>query len=583
MAGASAIRAGRAFIEFFGDATKLEGTMGAIQGQLKTWGKKVGLLGAAVSAGGAAIEAPMLAAAKVFASTSHEATRLSEQTGMSAESIMTLGGAAKRSGVEMDDVATGVKKMQKSIFDAAMGSESAQMALRHLGLSVGQLLNMRPEDQFRLIAERLSMIKNPAVQTGVAMEIMGKSAATLLPMMKHLRELEERGKRSGPGITNEDIAMGHELELSFMDLTSAIKKFTLQIGAAVGPTVKRVVDTIVSVIASANQWIKDNRELVDTIFKISAAVMAAGAVIGALGTAMVTLATIMGVVGAVLSTIIAAVTFLISPIGLAIAAVVGLTIAFFKFTETGQAALAFITEAFTAFKDDAIEAFNGVRDALASGDIALALKVLGTFLTLQWAKIVAFFKTQWANFLNWMVPPTIELAKKISDIFIGMMVAVTDTIMNGLQQLNELLGGKLIDRTLLTGLRAGLPFLGIALKGAAAKALDDLGGNITGGADDAAAAALDNVDEARTNFKNAVATAKKNRKEFKAGPGGVPQLPFGVGDFGGLKSAVSGTFSAVEAAGLAGTGTLQKVADNTTDMRNTLHQINNKQPALGVV
>ena len=627
MAGAGAIRAGRAFVEFGGDDSKLNKILTSVEKRLKSWGSSISNIGKAVSAAGALIEAPMVAAAKLFASTGSEVHRLSEMTGISAESMLSFMGAATRAGIEIEDVTTGIKKMQKSIFDAALGSESARTALRHLGLSAAQLIGMRPEEQFRLIAERLAMIQNPAIRTGVALEIMGKSAANLIPLMLHLKELEARGKRSGPGLTAKDVEMAHELELSFLDLASAVKKFTLQIGAAVAPQIKKIVDIIVAVIAKSSQWIKDNRALILTIFQISGIVVIAGAAIALLGAGITALATVIASIVVIIGALGAAFAFLISPLGLILLGLTAITVAFFTLTDTGAKAIQFLVDAFWNFADESLKAFNGVRDALSSGDIALAFKVLGTWLSLQWAKVIAFLSVKWAEFLNFILPTAIDIAKRIAAIFIDMGVSIAQTflrvssaIVATLKTLNvdiEDFMAKLdiafaADRGELTkkqaednwkriddankkrkakiaaDARAGpaaadaLAFFGIAAKGAAGAAIDAAGTKVIAGADANAKAALDDVDKARADFNDAVDKAAKGRKEFK--PGESPfGLPAGIGDFGQAKAAVTGTFSATAAAGLSGSSQLGQVADNTADMKKSLKVIAAKQPGIGVM
>ncbi len=48
--------------------------------------------------------------------------------------------------------------MQKMLFEAASGSEAAQQTLKSLGLSIADLSKLSPDEQFKLIAGRLSMI-----------------------------------------------------------------------------------------------------------------------------------------------------------------------------------------------------------------------------------------------------------------------------------------------------------------------------------------------------------------------------------------------------------------------------------------
>ncbi len=73
--------------------------------------------------------------------------------------------------------------MSRNIIEAARGSASARQNLARLGLTIADLTGLSPDQQFELIADRLSRIQNPANRATIAMEIFGRTGASLLPLL----------------------------------------------------------------------------------------------------------------------------------------------------------------------------------------------------------------------------------------------------------------------------------------------------------------------------------------------------------------------------------------------------------------
>ena len=64
------------------------------------------------------------------------------RTGASVEALSELAYASDLAGASMEDLETGLRKMQRSIVDAALGSDSARDALRLLGLTCRGTFNV---------------------------------------------------------------------------------------------------------------------------------------------------------------------------------------------------------------------------------------------------------------------------------------------------------------------------------------------------------------------------------------------------------------------------------------------------------
>ncbi len=110
--------------------------------------------------------------------------KLNASFGISVETLSKLEFAAGRSGSSVEVMAKSFKKLQENIFDAGEGVLTANRAFDALGINVEELRQLRPEDQFKLIAGILSEIPDQATKTAVAFDIFGKGAEGVLSAAK---------------------------------------------------------------------------------------------------------------------------------------------------------------------------------------------------------------------------------------------------------------------------------------------------------------------------------------------------------------------------------------------------------------
>jgi hypothetical protein len=292
------------------------------------------------------------------------------------------------------------------------------------------------------------------------------------------------------------------------------------------------------------------------------------------------LASVVAFCGTVVGALVAAFAFLISPLGMVLASMAFLTVMFFKFTDVGQQALKFMSDMFANFANEAVMAWQGIAAAIGNGDIAQALVVAGAFLTLQWAKITFFFKEQWNNFLDFFLKGSIDIATRVAGVFIDLSTKIALGFIDMAEAMGKVLGKDLIDPVQAAALRFALPAAAVAAKVVAGNAIGAAGGNVLNAGKADLGAALDKKDKAQSDFEDAVKRAGFAGKKFEPNlnAGGVPDLRDGLEQ---AKTAVSGTFSAAAAAGLAGSSQLDKVADNTDDMRVSLRKIAAKPAGIG--
>jgi hypothetical protein len=395
---AGEIRAGEAFVEI---ATKnnLSKELDKISAKLKAFGTAFQEIGKKVMGAGALIVAPLALASVAFAKMGKDMENASERTGVAVESLSALSYAAEQSGASMEDLEKALGKMEKTIFQAAGGSAELQDALRSVGTSVEELKGMSPENRFLKIADAIGSVSEQSAKTGLAMEIFGKGAASLLPLFnggaEGARKMVERARELGIVMSGPDAQAAKAWSNSLDDLVQQFKVITFQVGAAVSSVLRPFATSATKIMRSVIDWTKANKPLVAQLLTFGAALVAGGALVVALGTAFVAAGSVIGGVTTVMSTVGSAIALLMNPIVLVIGGLGALAAYFAYSSGAGGEALAYLGAKFDELRGIADESFGGIADALAAGDIALAAQMLWTELKLAWNTGTQTLKSYW--------------------------------------------------------------------------------------------------------------------------------------------------------------------------------------------
>lgn len=443
MPSANAIRAGAAYIELYTHDSRLVRGLARASKRLKAFGTSISTMGFKIAAAGTAMMAPLLGAAKLFASTGDQLEKMRARTGFTAQALSELGFAAEQGGASIDQLDRSLAAMARFSVMVERGLKTSTDLLDMLGVSVDQFKNASPEERFKLLAEALSQVEDETLRAGIALNVFGRSGRELLPMLEggraSIEALQEEARRLGITLTDDDADAAAELTDAMNRLRRQLKAVVVQIGAALAPVLTELQQNIAPLISSIIGWVKENRTLVITIFKIAAAVSAAGVgliflggLIVGFGATIGGLVTIIGAVGTAIALLGKVVALLLSPLGLVILAVVALGAFLVHVTGIGSKALEWLGEKFDVLKSDAITAWKGIGDALAAGDIALAAKILWLSLKMEWKRGIHFLKGLWLkfkeSFQSIATDMTFGAALVFNDAWSGLEIAWTETV-----------------------------------------------------------------------------------------------------------------------------------------------------------
>ena len=164
-----------------------EGATSTLNSMVSLGGELTLLIGAFAAAAAAIVEVEKVLANLTLeqAAAAGEIQDLSMQTGLSTEAVQRYQYACDLIGVSFDTVASSQAKMIQSMADVQSGSETAAATWNQLGIEVmnadGSLRNA--EEVFLEVIDVLGQIENVTQRDAVSMEIFGRSAQDLNPLI----------------------------------------------------------------------------------------------------------------------------------------------------------------------------------------------------------------------------------------------------------------------------------------------------------------------------------------------------------------------------------------------------------------
>lgn len=140
---------------------------------------------------------------KSLIDTADRIAEISQKTGVAAETLSALSNAAKMNGVDMEGLGTAMVRLNKAISEATSGSFEQQRAFAALGISADELRNLSTEEVFYRISDAFSGAADGAAKTTIAMTLLGKSGADLIPTLNMGRaELQKFSATFSKDFTN---------------------------------------------------------------------------------------------------------------------------------------------------------------------------------------------------------------------------------------------------------------------------------------------------------------------------------------------------------------------------------------------
>jgi hypothetical protein len=195
------------------------------------------IIGTAVASASVAMVSGLALLTKHAIENADKMGKLAQTTGMSVENFSALAFAAKRSDIETETLAKSMVILAKNLEKANQQTLEGKAA--HSALSTlfrGNIPVFKDtHDAFAQIAIRLSQLPDGFQKSALAAQIMGKSGATLIPMLATLGQMEERARKLGAVISTETAVKAAEFNDKLKDLKTQIGAVGLGIASELLP------------------------------------------------------------------------------------------------------------------------------------------------------------------------------------------------------------------------------------------------------------------------------------------------------------------------------------------------------------
>jgi hypothetical protein len=255
VASSRAIEAARAFVRIGGEDGPLRKTLSGVTGLLRGTAASVGRMtsqalaftGGTLIAGGIA---KATSAVLDFAATGAAIDDISERTGASAKAISGLSYAAEMTGANIADIEKGGRKLGEVLHDASTGSKVAAESLAAVGLSAKDLAGLSFEQQLMAVAEGLKGIDDDGKKAAIAMDLLGKSGANLVPLMNEgaegIQDLMSEAESLGLTLSDDQADAAAALDDSWQQLKATFFGASKVLTTALAPVFTTVFSTLTS-------------------------------------------------------------------------------------------------------------------------------------------------------------------------------------------------------------------------------------------------------------------------------------------------------------------------------------------------
>jgi uncharacterized membrane protein required for colicin V production len=458
------IRAGRAFVEIGADDKQLVNALRQAERRLSTFGKGLIRVGTIALAAGAAFTPFGIAVVKAASDSEEALSRFAavfkDQTEDAARFAETLADRIGRSSLQIKD-ALGVFQS----FFVGLGfnngtSRQLSQQLTSLALDFASFNNISDEEAIQRFISALSgsgevldrfgiNIKQAALQQQLLADGVNKAWTEVTEQEKAIARLNIIMRTmTDQGSVGDATRTAGSFSNVMKRLKGEIRDTAVAIGQGLVPVLKPVVTALGTGLGVVRQLAQANTGLITGVFltivgvaSLGAVVLGAGLGVALLSVAMGGLAAALVFVQGVAAPVIVALGGLLVVTGLVVTAVGALGLAFGGFAGTARTALLLVLNAVNQFSASLIPALGAVRDALTSGDIVGAARVL-------WASLGVV----WERGSNLLLTIVAEVAISIVGIFEAAFMAIEFAFAQVGKRITTSLGN-LVDQ--LTGTVAG--------------------------------------------------------------------------------------------------------------------------------
>lgn len=195
-----------------------------------------------------------------------ELQNTASRLGTSFEFAQVLEQAALRSGVAVDQLASGLQRFEVNISKAREGGNAAADAFQKLGISQEELQTSDPTNLAGRVADALANIEDPAERARLATELLGKSGLELLPAFASIDDAAASMDKFRATISEVDVQRLSSLDDVFDDIGVALQGLGTQLLVPFTGLAEGVADALTEAISGITRFIDPILDALTPVF-----------------------------------------------------------------------------------------------------------------------------------------------------------------------------------------------------------------------------------------------------------------------------------------------------------------------------
>lgn len=351
-------------------------SLGQAGAAMKDFGAKATAAGEAlrgVSMAAAGIDAALAGLAYKSGQAADDLNTMAMVTGISTAELQKYKAAADLVDVSVETIAKSQTKMKKSMLSAQQGTQTTASAFDTLGVAIEDSNgHLRSQDEvFAEAIAALGKMENETERDAIAMQIFGRSAAELNPLIEDNGETYARvaqlfAENDLSIVDQETIDKANAFNDTLDEIkatgTAALTTIGMQLAGYLQPALEAVAGVIEKVFSWLSQLDPEVLAIIGVIAGVVAGLAPLLIIIGKLATAIGSIMSLMSVLGV-------SFTAIAGPIGIAIAAIaaiIAIGVLLYKnwdvIKEKAAQLKDWVVQKWTALKDGVTNAINSVKE-----------------------------------------------------------------------------------------------------------------------------------------------------------------------------------------------------------------------------
>ncbi len=280
-----------------------------------------------------------------------------------------------------------LKSLGVSVKDATGNFRDLAAIMRDIGAAIGKMSDV---DQMSILYE---LFGTRAIGAGAKL--------TTAQFEELIQAVDNAGGTAARTAKIMDSGLGG----GFRRLRGAIEGIGIAVGSAFAKPLTVVLDVIAHVSRQITDWVEKNQGLIGSLAAVSVVLLGSGMALIGMGMAIkaaafgfTALRTITAAVAVPFKLLTALAGMLLNPLGLLATLSVGLGAAFVYMKDRGAAAVGALSAGFKTLQSDAIQAWEGIQAAYASGDLGTAMQIAWLTVKMEFVRGIDYLQRKWVDF-----------------------------------------------------------------------------------------------------------------------------------------------------------------------------------------